>query len=1248
MILTSCVPVAFASGAYDENGKYIYRTSTYDFELIKKDPQRMTDEEFFGVWDPASEEWIIESCFKYGHEDFPGLDPVEEAAKAGDYEAAKKALYAYYLPKQYEITAKKAAVETEDYFEINFRERNMYASSTNGQPLDLTDWVTQDWKDITVNSSIFSSYVTSMAKKSTALTLVIASMDKSNTPAEIKSRESDSPPVLNLTVNKVQRQFPAVEDSYISPGDNEDNNYGGEETLYAQEYGYVGHWSDKANPWTSEASPTKRTYLKFDVSDIKSTDEVTSASLTFNARTASGGDLTEKELLIYGWNDSSWDENSIKWSTFTDWFFFSCNDQETWNFVTSSSTKEKGKICYFHRGAKIQQIAEVFNNTKDERYGYTFLREFMSTVTHVGDRLDVMNALDTSNHVHNVGNCFIGSWDSKYMTPEIFTAGIKHFYMVTDAACEKWLVTGTAEANTATNLGRMTYSFAMKYPEIKKSDYWYEVTQKENMRIYKENILKDGTCVEQGMSYVQTFMGNISMAHSAVYKLVDNPYYGMYADQEGAEILRNILVNALFSTSWDYGEFDLGDSKGHTYKSWFTSWYRILLDFGIDDPYLKYVATDGREGKALDFTSNSFPAALRTYMRTGWSKNDVLLAFTNKGNGESHLHRDQLHIVLKAYGQDLLVDSYGANLINPTRSNEVSAKMHNTITVNDGTISNTTAGTDGVEKEQELNDLYNYTTYTTAFIDGAKNAERTVLFLKNQRFFIVSDFVKVKDTSKSNKLTQFWHMSPDANISLTENNEFRSNFESGANVIVSPVGADSMSGMYLQDSLHGASAGVYIETQKGVYERRTNDTAKYGTIIYPLQAGQDREITTDEIDVGIENNGASAFRIIIRDPKTLNLETYYYYHLSDLSQKKVVTIGDYETDATSILVQEDMNGKVISFFIYDGSYIKKFGIKDEYLLKSIAGDVTLGVNLASGSIAEFSTDDADFSEQTLEEITVYAGYSVKSATFNGGMSGANKSGAYLYFSSEPIIECTEDYVDSDSDGTTNDKVFGEFGGGGGGGGGGSVPPVDDDNKEETTDPVTPVDPVTPAPSTPSYDDVSKGDWYHDYVTELTEKKIVSGDGTGNFGPANNVTREQFLKMLILAADVETEEAENTFDDVSDDAWYKEFVLMAKGLGIVNGISDTKFGIGTNITRQDMAVMIGRIIEELDITVEVTETEAFADEDKASEYAKEALMLMKSIGLIEGYNNEYRPLDTLTRAESAKVISELLKLIETNE
>ena len=109
---------------------------------------------------------------------------------------------------------------------------------------------------------------------------------------------------------------------------------------------------------------------------------------------------------------------------------------------------------------------------------------------------------------------------------------------------------------------------------------------------------------------------------------------------------------------------------------------------------------------------------------------------------------------------------------------------------------------------------------------------------------------------------------------------------------------------------------------------------------------------------------------------------------------------------------------------------------------------------------------------------------------------------------------------------------------------------------------------------------------------------------------------------------------------------KEYVLKAKSLGVINGVSDTEFGIGSNITRQDMAVMITRIIKNLDLDVKEVETEAFADDDNVSDYAKEAVKLMKSMGLIEGYNNQFRPTDNLTRAEAAKIISCLLDLLQS--
>ncbi|MBR5518859.1 MAG: InlB B-repeat-containing protein, partial [Clostridia bacterium] len=100
---------------------------------------------------------------------------------------------------------------------------------------------------------------------------------------------------------------------------------------------------------------------------------------------------------------------------------------------------------------------------------------------------------------------------------------------------------------------------------------------------------------------------------------------------------------------------------------------------------------------------------------------------------------------------------------------------------------------------------------------------------------------------------------------------------------------------------------------------------------------------------------------------------------------------------------------------------------------------------------------------------------------------------------------------------------GGSGGGGGGSAGGSAntnvtvspdltkPVYTEDVKEETEEPTESANTV--------YTDVKSTDWYYEAVNTLTEKGIVSGDGTGYFYPTNNVTREQFVKMILEAIEV---------------------------------------------------------------------------------------------------------------------------------
>jgi len=221
------------------------------------------------------------------------------------------------------------------------------------------------------------------------------------------------------------------------------------------------------------------------------------------------------------------------------------------------------------------------------------------------------------------------------------------------------------------------------------------------------------------------------------------------------------------------------------------------------------------------------------------------------------------------------------------------------------------------------------------------------------------------------------------------------------------------------------------------------------------------------------------------------------------------------------------------------------------------------------------------------------------------------------------------------------------GGAGGGGGGGAssnnvdktpiIGATDEDVYAQDTPSDTPV-------STGSYKDVKETDWYSEAVKTLTEKGIVSGDGTGNFYPTSNVTREQFVKMILEAIDVEVEKGTHAFDDVVSGAWYEAYIATAVSKGIVNGVGSGNFGIGTNISRQDMAVLIERVLNYKEIEIEKADVEPFADASSVADYAANAVANMKAIGLIQGYNNNYNPKDNLTRAEAATVIASLLKLL----
>lgn len=179
-------------------------------------------------------------------------------------------------------------------------------------------------------------------------------------------------------------------------------------------------------------------------------------------------------------------------------------------------------------------------------------------------------------------------------------------------------------------------------------------------------------------------------------------------------------------------------------------------------------------------------------------------------------------------------------------------------------------------------------------------------------------------------------------------------------------------------------------------------------------------------------------------------------------------------------------------------------------------------------------------------------------------------------------------------------------------------------------------PVPPAVDG-KFTDLSLAPWAKEAIENLADKGIITGYADGSFGPNNNITRNEFLSILVRAFGLLDETAEYDFTDGDANAWYAKAVASAKKAGIVAGYADGSFGNGAYINRQDMASFIYRVGK-----VEKAEGKTFADSSSIADYAKEAVDSLSAAGIINGMeDNTFAPYANATRAQVAVIINAML-------
>lgn len=180
-----------------------------------------------------------------------------------------------------------------------------------------------------------------------------------------------------------------------------------------------------------------------------------------------------------------------------------------------------------------------------------------------------------------------------------------------------------------------------------------------------------------------------------------------------------------------------------------------------------------------------------------------------------------------------------------------------------------------------------------------------------------------------------------------------------------------------------------------------------------------------------------------------------------------------------------------------------------------------------------------------------------------------------------------------------------------------------------------VTPQTPAAAA-DFADIDSTHWAYPAVSKLSGMKIINGYEDGSFRPTKSVTREEFVTMISLAFSLTQSGDAPEFDDVVQDAWFAGYVAAASSKGIISGIGDGSFGVGRDISRQEAAVILDRILTLFGAASGSAAAE-FADSEEIAAWAAEGVNRLTKCGIISGIDGSFCPADAVTRAQAAQMI-----------
>lgn len=1203
-----------------------------DIPSYYKDPQFIKDADFFGVWNEAAEAWDNQGVLNYSS---THLKEVERCVQMGDYAQAKQYLREY-VSQLHSDRAKTYPKGESAYMQYMVYKHNIMIGGATALALlsvgDDWGWIERDITDIAKSTRDLIAFN-------------FIALEKDTSVIEIKGRQGEQlAPRLEIVVNGVLETFPAVMDAVVSAG----SNLSKSSAALLAEAPDILKVAESASSIGRGSNPvdenTFRTYLKFDLSGIKPGDTVSKATLRLYARNA--GAAGGKEMFMFRCAETLWDD-TVSWtSTVIKHYVLSYDGDEAPSYHISTPNADYTLNRNPSDFGGFAQVAAYARDNGEPDAVYQYMRCMMYFINKYRELVPAENSqADLWGRSSSFSQGMRYWIDSEVVTDDVFMAVLKYMWNLINFTVAE--MESFEELEWSNNLAmydvQMFMTGVLGFKEVfADGEFWEELGLNALTVLSDKITFPDGSTTDAGLTYPKDTLNQFMNILSNLYLDAGrNPSTVQYPPELGDNL--RTICRYLMDMTYDLRDPQYGDTTSFALM-------RYPLDTTMrlfPDPNFLWVKSYGTQGTKPEYTSVIYPFGGRAVMRSDWSNKGLYLFTNNDRFRYIHGHDDDLAIVLAAYGQYLLVDPlYYTYSDHPIRNWLMSKQGHNAIMINGNRgrasqVSSTTWGFGyddvGPMNYWETNSGFDFIDMT---LDKYENVYHTrdIMFIKN-KFWIVTDLLAPEDKTVSNRYEQLWHFLPDAELKMGVDSMVLESTAFAANLKIFPVGTEDYAPVTdynaensgLKTGYYSEARGSVVEADYGTYLKKdiTGDTT-FNTILFPMTASENYEVTTRAAHTGLSQGQAAALIIDYTKKNIGTTSTGTYFNLLDKSLDTAHTVEDLTTDG-QLFYAETTDGEWSSLNFARGSFLTD-NLENVQLVKSNSYIEGLSVQWQSRNIYLDAASEPDWNN-----LTVFAGNKNISRVYwkdSGNSIPFKQQGRYVYFGAAPIIP-DDTAIDDNNKLPAETKPPNTHGSSGGSA---AAPPA-----VSTPEPPQPPIISTEDEIPEAYENELIGHWGAQELTEMIRSGILLGDGS-TLGLDRQVTRAEFITLLVRALELDIIPYTGDFADVSSGSWYADYVQTSVEGEFADGVGNGLFEPNASLTREQMAKILVDICEKRGIQA-IGEWDLFADGGDISGWAREYVYKARALELVKGNgNNEFLARSGARRDEAAAVIFRLLRIL----